>query len=283
LPVSQDSSAFLDPDKVRGEFYACPDRLVQRSGALHRAKIAGRYVPDVIAELASRWLLETAHPRIADIGCGRGSSTIALASRLPTAHLLAVDLSSALLVETGQRLRTAGYTATLICADFHHLPFADASCDLLVAAFCLYHAREPSQVIGEMARCLAADGIAILVTKSQDSYHELDLLVARAGLDADALSRPSLYATAHSGNLADLAAGAFVLKEAVHHRHTFRFSDLAHVGEYLATTPKYALSASFTGNASALTAALRSNQPDEPLTVTSTVTYVVAGLPGGKS
>jgi len=59
-------------------------------------------------------------------------------------------------------------------ADFHHLPLADAAYHATVAIFCLYHSPHPDRVISEIARCLIPDGVAVLVTKSSDSYHELD-------------------------------------------------------------------------------------------------------------
>ncbi|MFE1591408.1 class I SAM-dependent methyltransferase [Nocardia sp. NPDC058705] len=56
--------------------------------------------------------------------------------------------------------------------DFHHPPLPDASFNVLVAAFCLYHSTRPADVVAEIAHCLAPGGRAILVTKSVDSYQE---------------------------------------------------------------------------------------------------------------
>ncbi|MGH3685848.1 MAG: class I SAM-dependent methyltransferase [Pseudonocardiaceae bacterium] len=277
-----DGNPFLDPEQVRGQLYERADRLTLRSGALNRARTDGRYVPEVIVELAVRWLPDSPLHHVADIGCGRGSSTLALAAGFPTGRIIALDLSPALLAAAGGRLRAASHHARLVCADFHHMPLADVSCDLIVAAFCLYHAPEPSTVIAEMARCLSPDGVVILVTKSEDSYRELDLLVARAGLDKHAATRTSLYESVHTGNLPDLAARSLDLKQTLHHQHTFCFTGFDHIAEYLATSPKYTLPASFIGNPTALALALRGSLPDEPLTMSSTVTYLVAGAQIGR-
>jgi SAM-dependent methyltransferase len=96
-----------------------------------------------------------------------------LGRRFPDARIAAVDLSAALLTAA-------------------RLPLADRACDLIVAAFCLYHSPEPASVIAEIARCLTRDGTAVIAVKSADSYRELDRLVAASGLDPAAESRPSL-------------------------------------------------------------------------------------------
>src|SRR5260370_23765145 len=165
-----------------------------------------------------------------------------LARRLRAAAVVGVDLSPALLAATRHRLPAESGPA-LACADFHHLPMADARCDVVVAAFCLYHSAAPGRVISEIARCLRRGGTAILVTKSADSYRELDHLVAASGLDPCALSRPSLYQTAHSGNLPALVSAHLRVQRVIHHGHRFTFTNLAHAAEYLATSPKYQLPA----------------------------------------
>lgn len=213
---------------------------------------------------------------MADIGCGRGTTTLQLARRFPAARLVAADLSLPLLRAARRRL-PAGVTA--VCADFHHLPFADASIDVAVAAFCLYHSPRPSLVVAELARSLAPGGRAIMVTKSVDSYHELDALVAASGLDPAAHRRPSLYASFHSGNAARTVGRHLSVRRVVHQRHIFRFTDLAHLAGYLATTPKCQLPAEIVANPEELAATLRRRLGERTVTATSTVTYVEAVRP----
>lgn len=174
----------------------------------------------------------------------------------------------------GDRLQ--GYPVRRVCADYHRLPVPDGAIDLVVAAFCLYHSPRPADVIAELARCLTSGGTAVLATKSADSYRALDELVAAAGLDPDATTRPSLYATVHSGNLAALVAGALEVRGVLDEPHHFRFADLAHAAAYLATSPKYEMPASLRGQPEALATALRERLPDTPVAATSTVTYLVA-------
>lgn len=272
---------FVGADVGRA-LYASADRLAARTGALHRAKTAGRPAADVVAELADTHRGQLDWRVVADIGCGRGSSSQTLAVRLRPALLVGIDASAAMLTEARRRMPdTAG--AALVSwtqGDFHRLPLQTGSCSLAVAAFCLYHSARPEQAIAEIARCLVPGGLTVLVTKSADSYHQLDDLVTTAGLDHAACTRPSLYSTAHSENLSTLAATALQVCHVEHEQHRFTFTSLRHVAEYLATSPKYQMPAALLGRADAIQTALTAAVPDEPLETESTVTYVVARSQG---
>lgn len=269
------ATPFTDTSLVRGPLYASADRLAQRTGALHQAKIRGADAADTIAALTVIAIPAPAG-RVADIGCGRGTTTVRLAEQWPAARLVAVDQSSALLAVAGGRLRQHGHWALLACADFHHLPLAGASVDLAVAAFCLYHSAHPERAVAEIGRCLAPGGRAILVTKSADSYHHIDDLLGRTGLDPHASSRPSLYRTFHSGNAEGVvAAGGLTRRTRVDQRHVFRFADFAHLAAYAVTSPKYQLPPALAADPPQLADALRSHLPDQPVTTTSIVTYLV--------
>jgi SAM-dependent methyltransferase len=170
---------------------------------------------------------------------------------------------------------------TFLACDFHRLPLHDNSCDLAIAAFCLYHSPRPGQVVAEIHRTLTPGGLAVLVTKSLDSYREMDALVAAAGLDPDAEERESLYTSAHSGNLAGLARTCLDIVDVRHERHTFRFDGHHHAAAYLATNPKYDLAPGLYADPSAIAAALRESLPDQPVTTSSVVTYVTGRAQGG--
>ena len=262
--------------------YGTADRLAARTGALHRAKTTGRPVADVVADLAHVHRREGAWRVVLDIGCGRGSSTQALATQLRPDLLVGVDASGAMLAAARRRMPGASdrpgdrLAVQWARGDFHQLPFRAGVCTLAVAAFCLYHSPRPQRAIAEITRCLVPDGLAVLVTKSVDSYHHLDDLVAVAGLDRDAYTRPSLYATAHSGNLATLAATDLQVCRVEHEQHRFRFTGLRHVAEYLTTSPKYQMPPTVQGQVDAIEAALIAAVPDQPVDTDSTVTYVVA-------
>lgn len=277
-------SPFTDPERVP-VLYADQARVRRRSRALLDAKIEGRHVGELIAELlhTSGPDLTTEPAFIADIGCGTGHPTRILAQRFPLARLLAIDASAPMLTAARTHLRdqlaTDARRVTYLKADFHHLPLADATYDAAVAAFCLYHSPHPARAIAEIARCLIPGGAAVLVTKSADSYHELDDLVAATGLDPDATQRPSLYETADSTRLPELTATALTVEAVLHDRHVFQFRDAHHLGEYLITVPKYQLPEPLRTTPAALAAELRRRRGDGPVTTTSTITCILARRP----
>ncbi|GAA2411166.1 class I SAM-dependent methyltransferase [Nonomuraea africana] len=278
--MTVNGNAFTNP-ATTADLYRDDTRLATRTSALHQAKTCGRPVAQVIADLALEHLGAPADATVADVGCGRGTSSRVLIERLQPRALLLVDASAAMLAAARTRVEPAWPAAArtavaYLRADFHALPLPEASCDLVVAAFCLYHAPDPRPVIAELGRTLTPGGTAILVTKSADSYHALDQLLAATGLDPRAAERPSLYASAHSGNLPDLVAPIIPLIRVEHEQHEFVFAGLDHVAAYLATNPKYCLPPPLAGHPDAIAAALRRHTPERPVTAVSTIAYVVA-------
>jgi ubiquinone/menaquinone biosynthesis C-methylase UbiE len=273
--LSTPRTPFLDPATIRDELYGSPERLAGRTAALHRAKVAGADATEMIAMLAAS---VTAAPSVtADIGCGRGTTTLRLNKQFPATALIAVDQSPALLEVVNDRFRAEHRDVRTVTADFHQLQGLLPPLDLAVAAFCLYHSPGPLAVLAEIAACLAPGGHLIAATKSPDSYREIDALLASTGLDPNAWRRPGLYDTFNSDNAEDLiSASDFVVRQRVDQRHMFRFNDLDHLAEYASTIPKYQLSSALAGNPDALAAALHACIPDGPFTTFSTVTYVVA-------
>jgi ubiquinone/menaquinone biosynthesis C-methylase UbiE len=263
------STPFLDQALVRGSLYSNAARLSRRTQGLRAAKIAGPDVATAITRLLKPHL--DGGGIVLDIGCGRGTTTARIAAELQPRRLIALDASAALLAVAASRVPQA----ETVVADFHRLPFGNSQLDAAVAAFCLYHSPHPGEVIAEIARCLRQCGAGVLVTKSLDSYAELDEIIANCGLDPQASAQPSLYSSFHSGNIEKLLAQRFGAVTLHHEQHIFRFADFEHLGAYLATTPKYELG-EITGDAAAITQALRQWRPDRPTIMRSTVSYAVA-------
>jgi SAM-dependent methyltransferase len=144
----------------------------------------------------------------------------------------------------------------------------DGVCVVVVAAFCLYHAPDPRQVTAEISRVLAPEGVAVVVTKSVDSYSELDQIVAAAGLDPEAAARESLYGSAHSGNITGLLPSGLRIVHLEHEQHRFAFRDPDHLAAYLATTPKYRFPLGLAGDPVALADALLARCGEGPFHTT---------------
>jgi SAM-dependent methyltransferase len=255
---------FRDPDHVR-DLYRTPHRLATRTAALLEAKLSGANPNDILVAAARRHARP--HPRLIEVGCGRGSTLTRLAAALEPADTVALDASSAMLTATRERIP---HTITTVEGDFHHLPFPRDRFDLGVAAFCLYHSSDPAAVCAELSRCLAPRGVVLLATKSADSYGALDSLVRASGLDPEATNAESLYATFHSRNIEEVAATAFEVLDVDHDQHRFRFSTPEHAAAYIATSPKYVGCEEPTRVA----AALRDVWPTDGLLTTSTVSIV---------
>lgn len=268
---------FLDRARQH-DLYGHAARLAGRTSALMRAKTSGRPVPETIVSLVKTHHAEPDRLGVVlDIGCGRGTSSLVIAEQLRPQRLVGLDAAPALLAQARDRTKELPDTAVgFVDGDFHALPLPAASCDVAVAAFCLYHSPQPQDVIAQIAGVLAPGGLAVLVTKGLDSYREMDQLVASAGLDAQADKRESLYTAAHSGNLADQAASSLDVIAVLDEEHAFTFDSHDHTAQYLATNPKYALAPGLYGNPEALAAALHEFVPDQPLTTRSRITFVVA-------
>jgi len=256
---------FLDPDRVRG-LYRSPHRLAERTHALRTAKCGGRNPNDALVEAAQRYAQP--HPRLLEIGCGRGSTFSRMTTALDPVEAVALDASPAMLATTRERV---GRAAIVVESDFHRLPFPAQSFDLAVAAFCLYHSPNPRAVCAELSRCLTRGGVVLLATKSSDSYRELDVLVESSGLDPSATNAPSLYATFHSENVEEIVTTVFGVLAIQHEQHCFRFSTPEHAAAYISTSPKYV----GCEDPERVASALRQVWPAGGLVTTSTVSVLI--------
>jgi SAM-dependent methyltransferase len=273
---SPPASRFTDPRTV-SRLYAGENRLTRRTSALHAAKTRGHNVNTVIPELLG--ITQSDRAILADIGCGRGSTALHLAREFTAARVIALDRSSPLLHAAQNRGRRQQTVIEPVLADFHALPLLDGCLQAAVAAFCLYHSATPIRAVAEIRRCLAPGARAVLVTKSVDSYRALDRLVESSGLDPGAQQRPSLYATFHSTNAAAVTTAVFNVLNLIHDEHEFHFPSAELIATYLSTSAKYDMPRDLASDIPELAAALQPHIPVDGLTVTSTVTYVVAVAP----
>jgi SAM-dependent methyltransferase len=104
---------------------------------------------------------------LVDVGCSTGGFLIAAANRFP--HLVGVDVAFRWLVVGLVRLREAGVTAQLICANAEHLPFPSASFAVLTANDLLEHVLDPAPVFAESRRVLQPSGFAYFSTNNRYS------------------------------------------------------------------------------------------------------------------
>jgi SAM-dependent methyltransferase len=108
-------------------------------------------------------------------------------------------------------------------ADVQELPFADASFDVVVAAWMLYHVPDLNRGIAEFVRVLRPGGRLVAATNSVFHLHELRELVGSG--------RSSITFSRESGEELLRAHFARVRREDVD--GTLRFADRAEIEEYI--------------------------------------------------
>ncbi len=121
--------------------------------------------------------------KVLDIGCGAGWFWEKGATRFPAeleitladASAGMVDEALARLKDIGRWQQVAGNTAN-VC----DMPFDDDSFDRVLAMHMLYHAEDKPAAIGEIARVLKPDGVALITTNGDKSMGEADALRAEA-------------------------------------------------------------------------------------------------------
>jgi SAM-dependent methyltransferase len=91
--------------------------------------------------------------RVLDVGCGAGSTTLAVARRLgPRARSTGVDISDPLITAARARAEREGTPATFICADAQSHAFEPASFDMIISRFGVMFFEDPVQAFANLRR-----------------------------------------------------------------------------------------------------------------------------------
>jgi ubiquinone/menaquinone biosynthesis C-methylase UbiE len=117
---------------------------------------------DILLAEVLQILIERAQPkpgeRVLDVGCGCGSSTIALAQRLaPSGSVMGIDISSPMLSRARQRAPKQ-LPLEFVLADATVFPFHAASFDLLVSRFGVMFFAEPAVSFANLRKALKPTG-----------------------------------------------------------------------------------------------------------------------------
>lgn len=114
--------------------------------------------------------------RILDIGCGTGYFTGLLRRKFRKAEILALDLSPAMAASARtsfpRRLPWHGRSRSL-AADAVRLPLKTASFDLVCSNLAMQWVTSPEQMLGEMRRVLAPNGLMLFSTFGRRTLGEL--------------------------------------------------------------------------------------------------------------
>ena len=159
-----------DPAFVRRQ-YATEAGLAARKAAYATAE--GPDAREVLFEA----IAEARPRRVLEVGGGEGELAERIVRELG-AELVGIDQSERM-VEIQRR---KGVDARI--GDVQHLPLADGTFDVAVAAWMLYHVSDLDRALAELARVLRPGGRLIAVTNSVDHLRELHELAGRDPQDA---------------------------------------------------------------------------------------------------
>ena len=119
-------------------------------------------IPDVHARLS------TTGARVADVACGTGYSTIALAKAYPTAVIEGLDIDPESIRRAADNAKAAGLGADRV--QFHLVDAArndlDGKFDLVLIVESVHDMSDPLAVLGAVRRLLAPGGSAIVVDEN---------------------------------------------------------------------------------------------------------------------
>ena len=168
---------------------------------------------------------------ILDLGSATGATGRLLRKRCKRAHIIALDLSHAMLGQA--RNNKAWFSrSSFVQGDAHRLPFADASFDMVVANQVLPWAPDPQTVFEEVSRVLRKGGVFAFATLGPDSLQE----IARAWAKCDSGAHVNRFPDMHDIGDGLVRAGLRdpvldVDRLAVSYEDTNRlFTDLTRVG-----------------------------------------------------
>jgi SAM-dependent methyltransferase len=144
---TQSAPLYLLAHSLRGAMHIAlnPDGSFDRGGYQAQPLIVERQIQALAAE------------RVLELGCGRGFNLLRLARRNTSSMFVGIDLTpwhvrAARLAGRRHRNLDIRY------GDFHRLPFADASFDLVFSVEAICHATDVYEVVREVRRVLRPGG-----------------------------------------------------------------------------------------------------------------------------
>ncbi|MEU6379102.1 class I SAM-dependent methyltransferase [Streptomyces sp. NPDC046909] len=96
--------------------------------------------------------------RVLDVGCGTGSTTVAVARRLgPAGHCVGVDISEPMITAARARAEREGVPASFVAADATQYPFEPASFDAVVSRLGVMFFDDSRQAFAHLRRAAKDD------------------------------------------------------------------------------------------------------------------------------
>lgn len=108
--------------------------------------------------------------RVLDVACGEGYGSALLAAT--AREVTGVDIDAASVAHARARYASIA-NLRYECSDATTLPFADRSFDLVVSFETLEHLAAQEQLLAELARVLADDGVLVISTPDRHAYSDV--------------------------------------------------------------------------------------------------------------
>jgi SAM-dependent methyltransferase len=116
-----------------------------------QAVLDGMFQP--FEDLLTAYTRASGARRVLDVGCGTGSTTLAIARVLGAGgRSTGVDVSAPMILRAEQRARDTGTAAHFVCADAELFPFASARFELLVSRFGVMFFADPVRAFANLRR-----------------------------------------------------------------------------------------------------------------------------------
>jgi 2-polyprenyl-3-methyl-5-hydroxy-6-metoxy-1,4-benzoquinol methylase len=167
-------------DRIAGAYRSGEGVPYTSFGAAFRQGQAGINRPAFLVDLVERWIpampdlhrrLAGTRLRVADVGCGAGWSTIAMARAYPASEIVGFDADEASIADGRSNAAAAGLAVRFQTADaadvVHEGPF-----DLILVLEALHDMSRPVEALRALRRALAPDGTLLVADeKVADHFH----------------------------------------------------------------------------------------------------------------
>ena len=118
--------------------------------------------------------------RLLEVGCGMGTDLLQFARG--GARCVGIDLTPRSIEITRHRFRLYGAEGDFMISDGEHLPFHDASFDVVYSNGVLHHTPDTEGAVREVHRVLKSGGVAKIMLYHRDSLNYWVEIVLRRGL-----------------------------------------------------------------------------------------------------
>ena len=141
------------------------DAFRQGQGAINRPAFTSALVQEWLPALGPAVERLATGGRLADLGCGQGWSTIAVARAFPSAEVWGVDSDAASIAEANAAAVEHGVNVRFECADAGTLAAAGPF-DVVTLLEALHDLARPVEVLAAARAALAADGVLLVADEA---------------------------------------------------------------------------------------------------------------------